>query len=93
MTAENLPSLFKPDEIPESPPTKFCRTCKHRERWLYGGSFIQYCGVRKCNRTFNGLMKTKASNPACIYYESDISKQAYSNLLNLTEVGNSLNIK
>lgn len=65
-------TLFDLSEIPETPPpkpTKFCRTCKHRERWACGGSIIQYCGVRKSNRTFNGLLKIKVTNPACAAYE------------------------
>lgn len=52
-------------------PDKFCRTCKHRERWECGGSIIQYCGVRHSNRTFNKLLKIKVTNPACDAYEED----------------------
>lgn len=69
-------NLFDPSEIPEvSPlkPTKFCRTCKHRERGARGDSIIQYCGVRKSGRTFNGLMKIKVTNPACVAYKSESS--------------------
>lgn len=64
--------LFEKSEIEEAPkPTKFCRTCRHRQRWQCGGSIIQYCGVRKCNRTFNGLMKVQAKYPACAAYEEN----------------------
>lgn len=52
-------------------PNKFCRTCKHRERWECGGSIIQYCGVRHSNRTFNKLLKIKVTNPACDAYEEE----------------------
>ena len=61
--------LFPDDEIEVRKPTKFCRTCKHRQRWQCGGSIIQYCGVRKSNRTFNGLMKVQAKYPACAAYQ------------------------
>lgn len=59
-----------PEESPPKP-TTFCRTCKHRQRWQCGGSIIQYCGVRKSNRTFNGLLKIKVTNPACAAYEKE----------------------
>lgn len=62
-----MDSLF-PD-FPTERPTIFCRSCKHRQRWQCGGSIIQYCGIRKSNRTFNGLMKIKVTNPACAAYE------------------------
>lgn len=62
-------SLFSNDEIDEVRPSKFCRTCQHRQRWRCGGSIIQYCGVRKSNRTFNGLMKVQAKFPACAAYK------------------------
>lgn len=69
-------TLFESSEIPITPqsnPTKFCRTCKNRERWACGGSIIQYRGVRKSNRTHNGLLKIKVTNPACAAYESESS--------------------
>ena len=53
-------------------PTKFCRTCKHRERWQCGGTWIQYCGVRKSKRTKNGLLKIKVTLPACALYKEEI---------------------
>ena len=34
-------------------PTKTCLQCENRERHQKGGSIIQYCGVRKSNRTKN----------------------------------------
>ena len=48
-----------------------CRTCQHRQRWHCGGSIIQYCGVRKSNRTFNGLLKIKVTNNACAAYKEE----------------------
>lgn len=62
-----METLFNlPDPIQ---PTKFCRTCEHRQRWQCGGSIIQYCGIIKSNRTFNGLKKIKVTNPACGRYQ------------------------
>jgi len=40
----------------------------NRQRHQKGGSIIQYCGVRRSNRTENGLLKIKAKNPACEQY-------------------------
>lgn len=48
---------------------KTCRTCANRQRWQCGGKVIQYCGVRKSNRTFNRLLKIKGTNPACELYK------------------------
>jgi len=56
-------------EVEEIKPTAFCRTCEHRERWECGASIIQYCGVRKSNRTFNGKLKIKVTMAACPLYE------------------------
>jgi hypothetical protein len=49
----------------EIPPDKTCLTCRHRERWRCGGSIIQYCGIRKSNRTFNKKLKIKCKRAAC----------------------------
>ena len=64
-----MKTLFRDDEIEVVKPTKFCLTCAHREHWLCGASKIQYCGIRKSNRTFNGLMKIQAKFPACAAYK------------------------
>jgi hypothetical protein len=45
--------------------TETCLNCEHRERHQCGGSIIQYCGVRKSNRTYNGKLKIKCKTPAC----------------------------
>lgn len=50
-------------------PTKFCRTCAHREPWEAGGRTVQYCGIRKSKRTDNGLLRIKVTNPACAAYK------------------------
>lgn len=48
-----------------------CRQCKHRQRWECegGGRIIQYCGVRRSNRTENGLLHIKVTNKACYMFE------------------------
>lgn len=56
-------------EIQETKPNETCRSCEHRERWRCGGSIIQYCGVRKSNRTENGKLKIKVTMPACPLYK------------------------
>jgi hypothetical protein len=57
--------------IPEIKPlvTLTCNSCEHRQRHQCGGSIIQYCGVRKSNRTENGLLKIKCKTPACMQYK------------------------
>lgn len=55
-------------DIPEEPKGNTCRTCQYRERHQCGGSIIQYCGVRKSNRTYNGKLKIKCKMAACIHY-------------------------
>lgn len=57
--------------IPEQPPTAFCRSCVNRQRWTFGNTVIQYCGVRKSNRTENGLLKIKVTMPACEAYKKE----------------------
>ncbi len=46
-----------------------CNTCIYRQRWECGSKIIQYCGVRKSNRTDNGLLKIKCKNEACSLYK------------------------
>jgi hypothetical protein len=45
--------------------TETCLNCEHRQRHQCGGSIIQYCGVRKSNRTYNGQLKIKCKTTAC----------------------------
>ena len=47
---------------------KTCNTCEHRQRWECNSKIIQYCGVRKSNRTQNGLLKIKCKDKACSLY-------------------------
>lgn len=46
-----------------------CNSCKHRQRWQRNSKVIQYCGVRKSNRTDNGLLKIKCKDKACLLHE------------------------
>ena len=55
---------------------KTCRTCEHRQRWKFNNTIIQYCGVRKSNRTQNGLLKIKAKNVVCEVYK-EIENEKY----------------
>ncbi len=53
---------------PREETTETCRTCKHRQRWECNSKIFQYCGVRKSNRTQNGLRKIKCKDKACLLY-------------------------
>ena len=46
-----------------------CNTCQHRQRHQCNSKVIQYCGVRKSNRTENGLLKIKCKMVACAVYQ------------------------
>lgn len=62
----NQQLLFDLQQLTEAMHT--CRQCANRQRWQRGGSIIQYCGVRKSNRTNNGLLKIKVTDPACLAF-------------------------
>jgi hypothetical protein len=47
-----------------------CNSCQNRQRWGAGNKVIQYCGVRKSNRTENGLLKIKCKDQACTMYKA-----------------------
>jgi hypothetical protein len=53
-----------------------CLSCKHRQRWECNSVVVQYCGVRKSNRTENGLLKIKCKDAACVAYEPETSETA-----------------
>jgi len=59
-------------EIEENKSFLTCNSCKHRQRWECGSKIIQYCGVRKSNRTENGLLKIKCNLKSCALYEAHI---------------------
>ena len=46
-----------------------CNGCEHRQRHQCNSKVFQYCGVRKSNRTDNGLLKIKCKTVACPLYE------------------------
>ena len=50
-----------------------CNTCKHRQRWRCNSKVFQYCGVRKSNRTDNGLLKIRCKDKACDSYKKDVN--------------------
>ena len=58
-------------EIEETAPkvTNTCKDCEHRQRWECNSKVFQYCGVRKSNRTNNGLLKIKCKDAACAAFE------------------------
>jgi hypothetical protein len=58
--------LFNIDPIEQN--SKTCKTCCHRQRWEFNSKVFQYCGVRKSNRTSNGLLKIKCKTKACNLY-------------------------
>ena len=72
-------TLFDIDDIEPISLDKFCRTCLHRERHSCNSKIIQYCGIRKSNRTDNGQLKIKCKTVACNFYK----KKCASYLINL----------
>lgn len=52
-------------EIPEKEILNTCKNCEHRQRWECNSKVFQYCGVRKSNKTNNGLLKIKCKDMAC----------------------------
>jgi len=64
-----MPQLEIFSDITKAKQTETCLTCVHRERHECGDSIIQYCGVRKSNRTENGLLKIKCKDAACPAYK------------------------
>ncbi len=51
-----------------------CNTCHHRQRWQCNSKVFQYCGIRKSNRTSNGLLKIKCKDKACQLYKPETLK-------------------
>lgn len=62
-----MPLFNENDPMPYNPlDSKFtCNYCEHRQRWECNSKVFQYCGVRKSNRTDNGLLKIKCKDAAC----------------------------
>jgi hypothetical protein len=53
----------------EKPKGKTCKDCAHRQRHDCNSKVFQYCGVRKSNRTDNGLLKIKCKTEACYQFK------------------------
>jgi len=63
-----MEKLFEIEEnIPK--PTSTCNDCEHRERHQCNSKVFQYCGIRKSNRTDNGLLKIKCKDSACALFK------------------------
>jgi hypothetical protein len=70
ITTEVQSTLFSlPDAKPLLGVGLTCNSCEHRQRWECNSKVFQYCGVRKSNRTDNGLLKIKCKTVACQVYE------------------------
>jgi len=52
-------------EVEEKKSENTCKDCVHRQRWQCNSKVIQYCGIRKSNRTNNGLLKIKCKDKSC----------------------------
>ena len=74
-TLFDIPPIEKPQPNPNG---NTCRQCYHRQGWQCGGRVIQYCHARHSNRTDNGLLKIKVTNPACVLFK-DKDEAAYEN--------------
>jgi hypothetical protein len=46
-----------------------CLDCEYRERHQCNSKVFQYCGIRKSNRTNNGLLKIKCKDAACSLFK------------------------
>lgn len=64
-----MEKLFEIEEkLPEIKNTYL--NCEHRQRWECNSKVFQYCGIRKSNRTNNGLLKIKCKDAACSLFET-----------------------
>lgn len=52
--------------------TSSCKDCEHRQRHECNSKVFQYCGVRKSNRTNNGLLKIKCKDVCCPLFKEII---------------------
>jgi len=52
-----------------------CRNCENRQRWECNSKVFQYCGVRKSNRTNNGLLKIKCKDNACSLFIQEVKSE------------------
>lgn len=52
--------------------TRYCRTCKHRKRFLlseYSNKVVQCCDLQRSNRSNSGYKTIKVTDVACGFYE------------------------
>lgn len=66
-----MKTLFNLSDFDKELPKTTCRTCEHRQRWDFNGKVFQYCGIRKSNRTSNGLLKIRCKDLSCDFYKED----------------------
>ena len=64
-------TLYDIGPIKKQKPLHTCKTCVHIQKWACGGSYFFYCGIRKSNRTGNGLLKVKCKREACGLYKEE----------------------
>lgn len=70
-------SLFSEEELQEAvSKTSYnkdftCGKCKNRQTWQCGSKTINYCTVRKSNRTATGLLKVKCKDKACASFKNN----------------------
>ena len=64
---DQIPLFEIEEQVPNT--TTTCKDCEHRQRWECNSKVFQYCGVRKSNRTSNGLLKIKCKDASCPLFE------------------------
>lgn len=79
MDAKQL-NLFTQEEctitsfIPPTRQLRYCRTCKHRERWAlndFSSKVVQCCNLQPIKRSNSGYKTIKVTDLACNYYEGE----------------------
>lgn len=60
--------IFNAKEPLKNESKETCKSCAHRQPIQCGGRVIQYCGVRKSNRTDSGRLKIKCKTKACLLF-------------------------
>jgi len=70
-------NLFPNKPQPKTEQKHFCRNCKHAQKWEVSrsGKTLYYCGIRKSNRTFNGLQKIRLKDEACKFWNWNIGQE------------------
>lgn len=60
---------FKLFDLPKPLKMNTCRKCINNQSWKCNSKVFHYCGVRKSNRTENGLLKIKCKDIACTLFK------------------------